>query len=49
MLAYAPHRQEPVILITERPVDLIISIVILMMMILADDLFYVSAMIGDVL
>ena len=33
MLAYAPHRQEPVILITKRPVDLIIIIVILMMMI----------------
>ena len=32
MLAYAPHRQEPVILVTERPVDLIMLIVILMMM-----------------
>ena len=37
------------ILITDRPVDLIMIIVILMMMILADALFYVSAMIGDVL
>ena len=32
MLAYAPHRQAPVILVTERPVDLIMIIVILMMM-----------------
>ena len=32
MLAYAPHRQEPVILVTERPVDLIMIIVIRMMM-----------------
>ena len=33
MLAYAPHIQEPVIIITKRPVDLIMMIVILMMMI----------------
>ena len=32
MLAYAPHKQEPVILVTERPVDSIITIVIRMMM-----------------